>query len=56
VENFPATALSVVTLLSSLLRPVLFCTIMCARDGYKFEDALTVTGLEDVLDGQSVGD
>jgi hypothetical protein len=25
-----------------------------ARDGYKFEDALTVTGLEDVPDGQSV--
>ena len=24
------------------------------RDGYKFEDALTVTGLEDVHDGQSV--
>jgi hypothetical protein len=23
------------------------------RDGYKFEDALTVTGLEDVPDGQS---
>jgi hypothetical protein len=26
------------------------------RDGYKFEDALTVTGLEDVPDGQSVQD
>ena len=24
------------------------------REGYKFEDALTVTGLEDVPDGQSV--
>ena len=24
------------------------------RDGYKFEDALTVTSLEDVPDGQSV--
>jgi hypothetical protein len=24
------------------------------RDGYKFEEALTVTGLEDVLNGQSV--
>jgi hypothetical protein len=24
------------------------------KDGYKFEDALTVTGLEDVPDGQSV--
>jgi hypothetical protein len=24
------------------------------RDGYKFEEALTVTGLEDVRDGQSV--
>jgi hypothetical protein len=24
------------------------------RDGYKFEDALTVTDLEDVPDGQSV--
>ena len=24
------------------------------RDGYKFEDALTVTGLGDVPDGQSV--
>ena len=24
------------------------------RDGYKFEDALTLTGLEDVPDGQSV--
>ena len=24
------------------------------RDGYKFEDAMTVTGLEDVPDGQSV--
>ena len=27
---------------------------VCERDGYKFEDALTVTGLEDVSDGQSV--
>jgi hypothetical protein len=26
-----------------------------ARDGYKFEDAMTVTGLEDVPDVQSVG-
>jgi hypothetical protein len=24
------------------------------RDGYKFEDTLTVTGLEDVPDGQSI--
>jgi hypothetical protein len=24
------------------------------RDGYKFEDALTATGLEDIPDGQSV--
>jgi len=24
------------------------------RDGYKFEDSLTLTGLEDVPDGQSV--
>ena len=24
------------------------------RDGYKFQDAVTVTGLEDVRDGQSV--
>jgi hypothetical protein len=24
------------------------------RDGYKFEDAMTVTGLEDVPDGQSI--
>ena len=24
------------------------------RNGYKFEDALTVTGLEDVSEGQSV--
>ena len=24
------------------------------RDAYKFEDALTLTGLKDVLDGQSV--
>jgi hypothetical protein len=27
---------------------------VCERDGYKFEDALTVTGLEDVPDGQAV--
>jgi hypothetical protein len=27
---------------------------VCERDGYKFEDALTVTGLEDIPDGQSV--
>jgi hypothetical protein len=33
----------------------LFCTIFFGeRDGYKFEDALTVTGLEDVSDGQSL--
>jgi len=37
-----------------LLRPVLFCTILFPRDGYKFEDALTVNGLEYVPDGQSV--
>jgi hypothetical protein len=27
---------------------------VCERDGCKFEDAMTVTGLEDVPDGQSV--
>jgi hypothetical protein len=40
-----------------LLRPVLFCTELFARrerEGYKFEDALRVTGLEDVPDGQLV--
>ena len=45
----------ILTLKSSLLRPVLFCTIFFReRDGYKFEDALIVTSLEDVPDGQSV--
>jgi len=28
--------------------------LVLERDGYKFEDALTVTGLEDVPEGQSV--
>jgi len=46
--------MSVLTLEWTLFRPVSFCTILFPRDGYKFEDALTVTGLEDVLDGQSV--
>jgi hypothetical protein len=46
--------MSVLTLQWSLLRPVLFCTIfVCDRNGYKFEDALTVTGL-DMPDGQLV--
>jgi hypothetical protein len=48
--------MSVVTLQSSLLRPV--CVVLHnfvrERDGYTFEEALTVTGLEDVPDGQSV--
>jgi hypothetical protein len=40
---------------SSLLMPVLFCTIIFReQDEYKFEDALTATGLEDVPDGQLV--
>ena len=34
--------------------PVVLHSFVRARDGYKFEDALTVTGLEDVPDGQSV--
>ena len=33
---------------------VVLYNIVRERDGYKFEDALTVTGLEDVPDGQSV--
>ena len=33
---------------------VVLHNFVCDRDGYKFEDALTVTGLEDVPDGQSV--
>jgi hypothetical protein len=37
-----------------LVRPVLLCKIWFPRDGYKFENALTVSGLEDVPDGQSV--
>jgi hypothetical protein len=46
--------MSVLNLEWTLLRPVLFCTVLFPRDGYKFEDSLTVTGLEDVPDGQSV--
>ena len=46
--------MSVLTLKSSFLRPVLFCTILFhERYSHKFEDALTVTCLEDVADGQS---
>jgi len=33
---------------------VVLHSFVCERDGYKFEDALTVAGLEDVPDGQSV--
>jgi hypothetical protein len=33
---------------------VVLHNFVCDRGGYKFEDALTVTGLEDVPDGQSV--
>jgi hypothetical protein len=33
---------------------VVLHNFVCFRDGYKFEDALTVTDLEDVPDGQSV--
>jgi len=33
---------------------VVLHNFVCKRDGYTFEDALTVTGLEDVPDGQSV--
>ena len=40
---------------SLLLRPVLFRIILFReRDGYNFEGALTVTGLEYVPGGQSV--
>jgi len=50
--------MSVMTLQWTLLRRVLFCTILFERererDGYEFEDSLTVTGLEDVSDVQSV--
>jgi hypothetical protein len=34
---------------------VVLHTFVRERDGYKFEDSLTVTGLEDAPDGQSVG-
>jgi len=27
---------------------------VCKRDNYKFEDAVTVTGLEDITDGRTV--
>jgi len=33
---------------------VVLHTFVLERDGYKFEDALTWTGLEDVPEGQSV--
>ena len=33
---------------------VVLHSFVCERDGYKFEDALTGTGLEDAPDGQSV--
>jgi len=46
--------MSVLTLEWTLLRPALFRTILFQRDGYKFEDALTLTGLEVVPDEQSV--
>jgi hypothetical protein len=44
--------MSVLTLQSSLLGPVVLHNFVRERDGCKFEDALTVTGLEDVPDGQ----
>jgi len=46
--------MSVLTLEWTLFRPVSFCTTVFPKDGYKFEDALRVSGLEDVPDGQSV--
>ena len=45
--------MSVLTLQWTLLRPV-FCTILFLREMVMFEDTLTVTGLEDVPEGQSV--
>ena len=48
--------MSVLTLQCILLRPVLFCAFFFFRErgGCKFKDAVTVTGFEDVSDGQSV--
>jgi hypothetical protein len=33
---------------------VVLHSLVCERDGYKFEDVMTVTGLEDVPDGQTI--
>ena len=46
--------MSVLTLQSSLLRPVLLCTILFLREIVISLCSLTVTGLEDVPEGQSV--
>jgi len=46
--------MSVLNLQSSLLRPVLFCTILFAREMVISLKTFTVTGLEDVLYGQTV--
>jgi len=46
--------MSVLTVQWILSRPVLFCTILFLREVVvKFEDAMLVTGLEDVPDGVS---
>jgi len=45
--------MSDLTLQWTVFRPVLFCTFFfCERIGYKFEDAMAVTDLEHVSDGQ----
>jgi hypothetical protein len=46
--------MSVLTKVVIVKASVVLHNFVRERDGYKFEDALTVTGLEDVPDGQSV--
>ena len=46
--------MSVLTLQSSLLRPVLLCTILFLREMVISLCSLTGTGFEDVSEGQSV--
>jgi hypothetical protein len=46
--------MSVLTKVVIVKTSVVLHNFVHERDVYKFEDALTVTGLEDVLDGQTV--
>jgi len=45
--------MSVLNLQWAVLRPVVLHNFIREKDGLKFEDAMTVTGLKDVPDGRS---